>query len=722
MPEQTIAPAPRPPAPDDDRVTNAASDTRDLQSTRAWRVWALLTGPTGRGIAYLIALAGLATALIFKDLQVDTMGGDEAVYALVVEHIRSSGRWMVLHSVSLTEPYWHKPPGMIWLTAATYDSLPDGLARYRFWSAAAGVACVVVTAYAAAVMLGSAELGLLAGLILLTNTRFLFSHGARFGGFDTGLTLAVLLAMLCYWAALNGRRRWAMWVAIGALAGVATSLKPPLGVVLCGFVGLHALAFDRRCPLLRRWVGPAVATVIGLAVASPWYVGNYLAHGQRFVDVVFWWNIVQRGTEGVDGRHLHDRLYYVRQLSAASVAYALFVPGLLMLLLGAAWRGAGRVVSAEPSSTNGAAVDRRPAYGLLATFGVGWVVLFTAITSKQTHYAYPALPMGSIGIAALVLFVVDRATRWAAGDPGIAGRFAGLAVGVVVAGLLVEYVRTTADVPRRARAYEPWNLYQALEPALADRRLDVAFAGMDPAGRAMPGAGTRDLIHLSLMRHDRVAPAPTADDLVIAAGRPTLLFVARPLDPPSFLSARGLDARSFPPLAFDHPLYAMRAVDAEQLLAPVATPDRPAGRSLRLLPAGDAAHTGTWNGDFDGRFTCDWWPAAQFDAQFVLRLQPPTDPALAQRPGAQWVSVTVRDPRGVTVSGTVIPWFVGSKSGGGQDVPMRIAGGHLKPRGGPTRFVIDVRWADETPMKGAPVAARVESVRVGCDLEYPRGY
>ena len=42
-------------------------------------------------------------------------------------------------------PYFEKPPLYMWLTALTYDRVPGFEAKYRFWSALFGVACVALT-------------------------------------------------------------------------------------------------------------------------------------------------------------------------------------------------------------------------------------------------------------------------------------------------------------------------------------------------------------------------------------------------------------------------------------------------------------------------------------------------------------------------------------------------------------------------------------------------
>src|SRR5438128_1266516 len=94
---------------------------------------------------------------------------DEAWYAAVARNIRHTGDWL-----SLTyngEHYWDKPPILIWLTAACYRLFGQSEFVTRLPAMAASFACLLVV-YQFARLHGGRQVGLLAGLLLLTAQDF----------------------------------------------------------------------------------------------------------------------------------------------------------------------------------------------------------------------------------------------------------------------------------------------------------------------------------------------------------------------------------------------------------------------------------------------------------------------------------------------------------------------------------------------------------------------
>jgi len=177
-----------------------------------------------RAVQYFVTLLIVSVPVIFTNLGSARLDGDEAHYALCADHILQSGEWLTL-SPHPPQPYFAKPPMYMWMTAATYRWLGGFEFRYRFWSGLFGVGCLLLT-FIFGTMLFSAEMGLIAAGLLLTNRQFLLEHGARAGDMDTAVTFCVLAACIGYWLATARARPWRGWVLVGIGAGVACLFKP----------------------------------------------------------------------------------------------------------------------------------------------------------------------------------------------------------------------------------------------------------------------------------------------------------------------------------------------------------------------------------------------------------------------------------------------------------------------------------------------------------------
>ena len=191
-------------------------------------------------------------------------------------------------------PYFEKPPLYMWLSALTYDRVPGFEAKYRFWSALFGVACVALTGLLGGLLL-SPEAGLLAGLLLLTNRQFLLDHGARQGVMDAALTLLMVVVPPLRSRAESGPRRTlapipknrrpfpggGRWLGAGLAAGVACWLKPLAGVPMLALPAAHALL--TAGPRRRRSLVPPLlaAAAVMAAVALPWYSCSGADSGPR---------------------------------------------------------------------------------------------------------------------------------------------------------------------------------------------------------------------------------------------------------------------------------------------------------------------------------------------------------------------------------------------------------------------------------------------------------
>lgn len=203
---------------------------------------------------------------------------DEAHYAQASRELILSGDWMAPHYNG--QPFFDKPIVFYWMQA-----LPMALGFDVEWSARvggalAGVVLVAVTWWLGTVLAGPAT-GVLGALLMAANPG-LFGL-ARYAILDLPFTTALFAGVAMIAVAMLRQRNRLEWPGY-ALIGVATAIKGPLALVLCGlvFAATAAVSADLRRRLFGlRWVrGLLIAGGIG----AVWPAYMLWRFGQLFVD------------------------------------------------------------------------------------------------------------------------------------------------------------------------------------------------------------------------------------------------------------------------------------------------------------------------------------------------------------------------------------------------------------------------------------------------------
>ncbi|CAN5457398.1 hypothetical protein BH10PLA1_BH10PLA1_12520 [soil metagenome] len=557
-----------------------------------------LARPWIRTLAYTLLAMAAASATIFSGLSADRIYGDEATYALCVDTMVDTGQWMSPAPYPNAH-YFQKPPLQMWLTAATYHHLPD-IIRYRAWPAAFGVLSVGLTCLLAAAMFAP-EVGLLAGLLLATNNRFIFEHGARAGTFDSGLTFLILLGTAIYWgttrrgitlspgtAGKGGdqgsvttaellasesqtlslptpgetgegqieaitpstprRGRGFLfvlaWIALGVVIGLAGLLKPLAGLPLLALLAVHVFTLP-RIQWRRQWITLAWTLGVSMLVMLPWYIVQFAHFGSDFLRDIFARNIVERITVGVDPRHSRAAFYYAIQISRTATAFNLAIPAMLFAVV-AALRGPPRM-----------------AWRLISVVAIGWVFLFSLSHSKAPHYIYPALPTISIAIAGLLAWVIQRVGGLFKSDEFRQRALVTGYTGLSLAMLFNAVWFAGSHFNERGKRYEPYELYKAFEPAIrsgAARFVVAGFEGNDPIWYGREGLEVTDLFYVRRMPAVNGIDAKTLQ-AKLGNREPTLLFVARSLAKAELPEASRIDRR----FGLEMPGYTVYGVDLDSI-------------------------------------------------------------------------------------------------------------------------------------------------------------
>jgi 4-amino-4-deoxy-L-arabinose transferase-like glycosyltransferase len=308
---------------------------------------------------------------------------DETTYAEVVREMIQTGDWVVPRYNG--ELLADKPVLSYW--AMIVGARLFGMNEFgmRFFSAASGLACVLVVFALARRMYGP-ETGFLAGLILLSS--FFFLVVCRSALMDAHLTLFVTCALWGFWEALRNPDGSLLWMLLcGGATGLAVLAKGPLGLLLVGTVGLFTLVGARKFSLVRK-LHPVAALTVFLLVASSWYVAITWKIGWDFLrDFIIMENLdkVFRPTLGHGG----PVWYYLPVLLFAILPWSLFLPWAVRSLWKQGWEE--------------------------KAFLLGWAVIpfvfFSLLGTKLPHYILPIFPaLALITARALVGAEEDKGT------------------------------------------------------------------------------------------------------------------------------------------------------------------------------------------------------------------------------------------------------------------------------------------------------------------------
>ncbi len=339
---------------------------------------------------------------------------------------------------------------------------------YRFWSAAFGVGCVLIT-FALGTLLFRTEVGFLAGLFLTFNRDFLFCHGIRFGGMDAMLAFFITAVISCYaWLQKRPARARPVWGLLGLCMGLAWLSKPPVfGCFFLTFLLLHHLWTRRREPFAARVAGPSLALAIGIGIAAPWYLLMWLRLGNPCLQALFVYNSVERALDS----SVRDIFCCHREIWRASNGFKLVEPALACAFCCWLFK------------------HRRPQWGLLLLPASTFLVALSAAGKSGCHhwYLFYAFPLLSVLLAGLFLESAPclAARFW----PGPRARVVSL-LGVGLATVLVgaDAVKTLRTLATLGWVHPPVGIYERLAAELEQGRCHfVLFDFPSPCGTSPPG-------------------------------------------------------------------------------------------------------------------------------------------------------------------------------------------------------------------------------------------
>jgi len=340
---------------------------------------------------------------------------DEAHYAQTSVELIASGDWLAPYYNA--QPFFDKPVLFHLLQAMPMRVLGPTEGAARLVPALAALSIVGITWWLG-VTLGSAEMGLVAGLLLTVNPS-LFAL-ARYAILDTLFTAFLFggVAILAV-AALRDRPR--LQYRGYVLLALATLTKGPLAIVLAGLAFAIAIAVSpdaRRRLLGLRW---ALGLVIVAALSAPWFVYMWRRFDGPFIE----------------GYALNENVrLFAQPLYQGQPPWWFYIQLVVVGML--PWSGliVGRLYDGIRARRTPDAPDT---FEVLLWSWIAAIVVFFSLSSfKLDHYVFPAAP-------ALCL-IAARAWSALRGDAGHRGR-AGVLMGsrlvgptLVVAGLAFAFL------------------------------------------------------------------------------------------------------------------------------------------------------------------------------------------------------------------------------------------------------------------------------------------
>lgn len=226
---------------------------------------------------------------------------DEAIYGEVArEIVKERMGWLTLHYNY--QPWFHKPPLCIWLTALSLKSFGVNEFAVRFWSALFGVSTTVLLYFFSKKLFLSERVAFFSSLALLGFSKFV--NQSKLGMMDAPLSFFVLLSIFFFWI---GRKKKGYLFFVGICTGTAFMIKGFAAFQIPAIVIFFALIAGEAKHLLNSkfFFGFLGGTLLCL----PWHIYQYIVNGKSFLDEYFMYHILRRALEPLEG-HQEGPFYY----------------------------------------------------------------------------------------------------------------------------------------------------------------------------------------------------------------------------------------------------------------------------------------------------------------------------------------------------------------------------------------------------------------------------
>jgi len=240
-----------------------------------------IAGVRSRQICLGLFLLSFVSYLLFSHL-VPITDPVESNYALTAKEMVKSGDW--LSPQIYGHAWFDKPVFFYWLTALAFKFFGFSDLAARLTPALfAGLGVVLIYWFLSKTL--NQSVALLSALVMGTSLEYVLL--AKFVITDMVLFVfnsAALVFFYLGYTKADGTKRW--YYVMYASMALAVLTKGPVGLLLPGLVMVIFIAVQRKWAELRKMSIPTGLFLFS-AIALPWYVAMYYAHGAEFIDTFF---------------------------------------------------------------------------------------------------------------------------------------------------------------------------------------------------------------------------------------------------------------------------------------------------------------------------------------------------------------------------------------------------------------------------------------------------
>jgi len=383
----------------------------------------------------LFGLLVISTLIIFHNLTVPSILGDEAIYSLASREAVARNSLFPLY-MPHGMPYLDKPPAKIVLVALMFRAFGESPFVARCPDAIFGVLLIGLVFWWTSGRFGLFA-GLVASMLLLGSTNLLTNHGIRESVMDA-LVMLIAFFITTVWIGYReeGKPSRTRWCAVFLGLFSASMTKPFFGVIFAivlVFIELIGWFFKRFRPPR---IGAALRLLLYMIIADLLYFLLMTAEvGDLYLERMTQ-QTVTRASRGIDPGHFHRFAFYGLDILGQFGWWLLFlVPGVAFLWSRSHKEAAGSV-------------------WVLSLWGAIIVAGFSISVSKLSWYVYPAYPAIVVVIGVGASVVLDRLPRRSIRALFLAGTVAALGYGVWGAWVAVENDKMILDVDKFVKAYE----------------------------------------------------------------------------------------------------------------------------------------------------------------------------------------------------------------------------------------------------------------------------
>ncbi len=236
----------------------------------------VITNPTFLKWAGIVLFALVVYFPVFLHLEKPVFRvWDESRIAINTIEMSENGDLLVPHYEGAPDLWNTKPPLLIWAQLVFYNVFGVGELAFRLPAGlAAMLTCIGIMLFSLRYM-KSYWFGLIATLVLITSNGYIGFHVARFGDYDSMLTMFMFLYAICFFLYISSgdRRFWYAFIAMMVLSVMTKGIQGLLflpGLVVYLFFNYRGIRNSIRFMVL--------TFVAGLVLASSYYLLREIVH------------------------------------------------------------------------------------------------------------------------------------------------------------------------------------------------------------------------------------------------------------------------------------------------------------------------------------------------------------------------------------------------------------------------------------------------------------